>query len=105
VAYFPISNSHYVENTGDEDLIYLEVLQADHFSGELPARSLSFYIRCDFHRSKSLIVLDVVDISLGQWLGETPKQIVQDTLNLSDKSLAQLRKEKLYVVQGKTPET
>jgi hypothetical protein len=43
-------------------------------------------------------------MSLGQWLGETPKQIVQDTLNLSDKSLAQLKKEKMYVVQGTTPE-
>lgn len=33
VAYFPKSNSHYIENTGDEDLIVLEVLQADHYSG------------------------------------------------------------------------
>jgi oxalate decarboxylase family bicupin protein len=33
VGYFPQSNSHYVENTGDEDLLFLEVLQADKFTG------------------------------------------------------------------------
>lgn len=47
VGYFPRSNSHYVENTGDTDLIFLEVLQADHFSGEFfPCPSfLSFSCR------------------------------------------------------------
>jgi oxalate decarboxylase family bicupin protein len=34
VGYFPQSNSHYVENTGKEDLIFLEVLQADLFTGK-----------------------------------------------------------------------
>ena len=34
VGYFPKSNSHYVENVGDEDVVLLEVLQADHFSGK-----------------------------------------------------------------------
>lgn len=33
VGYFPQSNSHYVENTGDEDLMFLEVLQAPRFTG------------------------------------------------------------------------
>lgn len=37
VAYFPQSNSHYIENTGDEVLIVLEVLQADHYSGQSPS--------------------------------------------------------------------
>jgi oxalate decarboxylase/phosphoglucose isomerase-like protein (cupin superfamily) len=40
VAYFPKSNSHYVENVGEEDVVFLEVLQADHFQ----------------------------DVSLGQWV-------------------------------------
>ena len=35
VAYFPQSNSHYIENTGDGDLIFLEVLQAPQFTGVL----------------------------------------------------------------------
>lgn len=34
VAYFPKSNSHYIENVGNEDVVFLEVLQADHFSGK-----------------------------------------------------------------------
>jgi oxalate decarboxylase family bicupin protein len=72
VAYFPQSASHYIENVGNEDVIFLEVLQADHFS----------------------------DISLGQWLGLTPKQIVQDTLGLSNATLASLKKEKQYIVAG-----
>jgi oxalate decarboxylase family bicupin protein len=33
VGYFPKSNSHYIENTGDEELMFLEVLQAPQFTG------------------------------------------------------------------------
>lgn len=33
VAYFPQSNSHYIQNTGDEDLVFVEVLQAEQFTG------------------------------------------------------------------------
>jgi len=40
VGYFPKSNSHYIENTGTEDLVVLEVLQADHFSGK-PSQEFS----------------------------------------------------------------
>ncbi|KAJ9223914.1 hypothetical protein DTO027B5_493 [Paecilomyces variotii] len=75
VGYFPQSNSHYIENTGSEDLVFLEVLQADKFT----------------------------DISLGQWIGNVPKQIVSDTLRLSNESLNSLKKEKQYVVSGKYP--
>ncbi|KAL3491013.1 oxalate decarboxylase [Aspergillus germanicus] len=74
VAYFPQSRSHYIENTGDEDLVFLEVLQADHFS----------------------------DISLGQWLGSTSKQIVGDTLRLPQSALDHLKSDKQYVVAGST---
>ncbi|OKL58566.1 hypothetical protein UA08_06062 [Talaromyces atroroseus] len=70
IAYFPQSNSHYIENTGDEVLIVLEVLQADHYS----------------------------DMSLAQWIGLTPKQIVQDTLNLSNETLSKITTEKKIVV-------
>jgi oxalate decarboxylase/phosphoglucose isomerase-like protein (cupin superfamily) len=34
VGYFPQSNSHYVENTGDVDLMFMEVLHAPQFTGE-----------------------------------------------------------------------
>ncbi|GCB27764.1 oxalate decarboxylase OxdC [Aspergillus awamori] len=72
VGYFPQSNSHYIENTGDEDLVFLEVLQTDEFT----------------------------DISLGQWIGSTPKQIVADTLHLPQSALDRLKTEKMYVVAG-----
>lgn len=74
VGYIPQSSSHYVENIGSEDLVFLEVLQADHFS----------------------------DISLGQWIGSTSKQIIRDSLNLSSETLSKLSTEKQYVVSGPT---
>ncbi|CAG7919374.1 unnamed protein product [Penicillium olsonii] len=74
VGYFPKSNSHYIENTGDEDLVFVEVLQAPSFT----------------------------DMSLGQWIGSTPKQIIADTLNLSNDTLSKLKPEKQYVVAGKS---
>jgi len=52
VAYIPASNSHYIENTGDVDLLFLEVLKQPKFT----------------------------DISVAQWQALTPKEIVQDTL-------------------------
>ncbi|KAF7173976.1 hypothetical protein CNMCM5623_006246 [Aspergillus felis] len=72
VGYFPRSNSHYIENTGDEDLLFLEVLQADKFT----------------------------DIALGQWIASTPRQIVADTLKLSNETLSKLKTDKQYVVAG-----
>ncbi|CAI7635635.1 unnamed protein product [Penicillium manginii] len=74
VGYFPQSNSHYIENTGDEDLVFLEVLQASEFT----------------------------DVALGQWIASTPKQIISDTLKLSDSTLSKLKTEKQYVVAGPT---
>ncbi|KAJ5900034.1 hypothetical protein N7495_004778 [Penicillium taxi] len=74
VGYFPKSNSHYIENTGDEDLIFVEVLQAPEFT----------------------------DMALGQWLASTPRQIISDTLNLSNSTIDSLKKEKQYVVAGST---
>jgi hypothetical protein len=40
------------------------------------------------------------DISLGQWLGLTPPQIVQDTLNLTNTTVSAFKKDKQYIVQG-----
>jgi oxalate decarboxylase family bicupin protein len=33
-GYIPKAMTHYVENTGDDDVVFIEVLQADHFSGK-----------------------------------------------------------------------
>lgn len=72
VGYIPAAASHYIENTGDEDVIFLEVLQAPKFT----------------------------DISAAQWLALTPKQVVQDHLHLADSVWDNLPKEKQYIKPG-----
>ncbi|RAR01811.1 Bicupin, oxalate decarboxylase/oxidase [Stemphylium lycopersici] len=74
VGYVPVPNAHYLENVGNETLVYLEVLQSSQYS----------------------------DISVNQWLGITPKQIVKDHLNVDDKFFDGLSKEKEFVIQGNT---
>lgn len=72
VGYIPQGSSHYIENTGTEDLVYLEVLQASKFT----------------------------DISVAQWLALTPRQVIKDHLHLPDELLDRLPTEKPYVVAG-----
>jgi hypothetical protein len=74
VGYIPITNSHYIENTGTVDLIVLEVLQAPKFT----------------------------DISVAQWLALTPTQVVVDTLHLPLSVIQNLPKEKTYLKPGNT---
>ncbi|KAF4550420.1 Cupin-like protein 1 [Elsinoe fawcettii] len=77
VGYVPTPDAHYLENTGDEDLVYLEILQAPVFN----------------------------DISVGQWLGLTPKQVVKDHLGFSDDTLNRLPQVKPYILPGSTDKT
>jgi oxalate decarboxylase family bicupin protein len=72
VGYVPVPNAHYIENVGDEPLIFLEVLQAAQYS----------------------------DISVNQWLGLTPKQVVQDHLNVDDAFYDALPKVKPFIIPG-----
>ncbi|KAK4195028.1 RmlC-like cupin domain-containing protein [Triangularia verruculosa] len=72
VGYVPAAAGHYIENTGTEDLIFLEVLQAPKFS----------------------------DISVAQWLALTPKQVVKDHLHLPDSVINALPKEKPIILTG-----
>ncbi|KAI1809848.1 Bicupin, oxalate decarboxylase/oxidase [Poronia punctata] len=72
VGYIPLAQGHYVENTGTDDVIFLEVLLADRFS----------------------------DISASQWLALTPRQVVKDTLNLSDEVLDALPRDKTLIKPG-----
>ncbi len=72
VGYIPVSSSHYVENTGNETLMYLEVLQAPRY----------------------------IDVSAAQWLALTPDQVVKETLNLPQSFIDTLPKTKRYIVPG-----
>ncbi|KAL1949387.1 hypothetical protein VTO73DRAFT_8268 [Trametes versicolor] len=70
VAYIPASYGHYVENTGNTTLRFLEVLKTDVFQ----------------------------DISLNQWLALTPPELVKAHLQLSDETIGQLSKTKPVLV-------
>ncbi|KAF1950909.1 Bicupin, oxalate decarboxylase/oxidase [Byssothecium circinans] len=72
VGYIPVPNAHYIENTGNTSVVFLEVLRADHYS----------------------------DVSVNQWLGLTPRQIVKDHLHLDDALLDTLPKVKPLIVPG-----
>ena len=74
VGYVPVADSHYVENIGDKPLVFLEVLQAPRYA----------------------------DISVAQWLGLTPRQVVKDTLNLPDEIIDNLPKYEQFIVPGPT---
>ncbi|RKN85571.1 oxalate decarboxylase family bicupin [Paenibacillus ginsengarvi] len=71
VGYVPFAFGHYVQNTGDESLWFLEMFQSDRFA----------------------------DVSLNQWMALTPRELVRDNLNASEQLLDALRKEKWPVVK------
>jgi oxalate decarboxylase len=70
VGYVPSNAPHYIENTGDTDAIFLEMLATDVFE----------------------------DVSLNQWLRRLPAQMVQAHLGFDQASLAKIPNEKLVIV-------
>lgn len=74
VGYIPAGQSHYIENVGTEDVVFLEVLKQEKFT----------------------------DISVAQWLALTPRQVVKDTLHLPDSVLDALPQQKTYLKPGNT---
>jgi oxalate decarboxylase len=70
VGYVPFAMGHYVENTGEEPLCFLEMFRSDRFA----------------------------DVSLNQWLALTPPELVQAHLNLDEQTMAALSKDKPVVV-------
>jgi oxalate decarboxylase len=73
VGYVPFAMGHYVLNTGDEPLRFLELFRSNRFA----------------------------DISLQQWMALTPPELVQAHLNLDEATIAMLRKEKQVVVPAR----
>jgi oxalate decarboxylase len=66
VGYVPFAMGHYVRNTGDEPLVFLEMFRSDRFA----------------------------DVSLNQWMGLVPPELVKAHLNLDDATLGALAKAK-----------
>jgi oxalate decarboxylase len=76
VGYVPFAMGHYVENTGDEPLRFLEMFRSDHFA----------------------------DVSLNQWMALTPPELIEAHLNLGRDTIAALSKDKPIVVAAKPRE-
>jgi oxalate decarboxylase len=70
VGYVPFATAHYVQNTGDGPLRFLELFKSDRFA----------------------------DVSLNQWLALTPRKLVEDHLHLTERAMSALRAEKWPVV-------
>lgn len=73
VGYVPFAMGHYVQNTGDTVLRFLEIFKSDRFE----------------------------DVSLNQWLALTPQRFVEQTLNVSPAFARRLKKKKSPVVKWK----
>jgi oxalate decarboxylase len=74
VGYVPFAMGHYIENTGDETLRFLEMFRSPYFA----------------------------DISLNQWLALTPPELVQAHLNLDQQTMASLQKEKPIIAASRS---
>jgi len=75
VGYVPFAFGHYIQNTGDSSLWFLEMFKSDRFE----------------------------DVSLNQWMALTPEELVEANLDVGPELIHSLRKEKWPVV--KYPET
>jgi oxalate decarboxylase len=71
VGYVPFAMGHYIENTGDEPLRFLEMFRSDRFA----------------------------DVSLNQWMALTPPELVQAHLNLDERTTSALSRDKPIVVR------
>jgi oxalate decarboxylase len=71
VGYVPFAMGHYVQNTGDEPLRFLEMFRSDRFA----------------------------DVSLRQWMALSPAEMVMAHLNLDATTVARLTPEKPVVVR------
>lgn len=75
IGYVPASYGHYIENTGNTTLKFLEIFKTDRFQ----------------------------DVSLSQWLALTPPELVKAHLGISDETVQHLSKTKPMVVAPYTP--
>ncbi len=69
VGYIPISQPHYIENTGDSELVFLEVFKSSEYK----------------------------DISLGEWMAHTPHLLMDEHLKVGQQMLAGISKEKAVI--------
>jgi oxalate decarboxylase len=71
VGVVPFAMGHYVQNTGDDTLVFFEMFRPDHYA----------------------------DVSLAQWMGVLPPELVKAHLNLDDQTIAALPRNKPLAVR------
>jgi oxalate decarboxylase len=69
VGYIPISNPHYIENTGDSNLVFLEMFKASVYE----------------------------DISLAEWMAHTPHLLMDQHLGVGTTMLESIAKQELVI--------
>jgi oxalate decarboxylase len=69
VGYILQSSPHYIENTGDTDLVFLEIFKSDHYE----------------------------DISLAEWMAHTPQLLVDQHLHVGKQMLEAIAKEEVVI--------
>jgi oxalate decarboxylase len=69
VGYIPISNPHYIENTGDSDLVFIEMFKSSEYQ----------------------------DISLAEWMAHTPHLLMNQHLGVTMSMLDSIPKEEAVV--------
>jgi len=69
VGYIPISNPHYIENTGDSDLVFLEMFRSSEYQ----------------------------DISLAEWMAHTPHLLVDQHLGVGMSMLDSIPKQEMVI--------
>ena len=70
VGYVPRTFGHYIENTGDTDLVFLEMFKANRFQ----------------------------DLSLSEWVAHTPPELIMQHLKISKETLQRIPKDKAPIV-------
>src|ERR1700735_1654809 len=70
IGYVPSNAPHYFENTGDTDLVVLELFAADEFQ----------------------------DVSLNEWLRRVPSEMLKAHLNIDKQTATKIPAEKRYLV-------
>jgi oxalate decarboxylase len=69
VGYVPMSNPHYVENTGDTDLVFLEMFRTPRYE----------------------------DISLAEWMAHTPHQLIDQHLGVGTSMIEGINKQETVI--------
>ena len=73
VGYVPITEGHYLENTGDEDFVFLEIFKSPFYA----------------------------DLSFNEWITHTPEELVKSHLKIDQATYDAVRKNKEVVLGAK----